>query len=181
MGAKFQRNNPRNYRPVPPMPSFDSPDFRLYMEEKFNLVHEKVDNLKENVDGLKDNIAGVDLGVKELAHIVETMRVTESQHYGACPNTSELKTLSAQVQEFTFFKKHKNTFAISYGVMFLGLILTLYEGSSKYHDVILKLKQQSIEQSAIKDDVQDNTSGRLKTDAKVSANKSEFYRSQNKK
>jgi len=169
MAPKFEGQRPRNYRQMPPMSSFDNPDFRLYMEEKFNLVHEKIDNLKENVDG-------VDLSVKELTHIVDTMQVQERQHYIACPNTAELKTLSTQVQEFKFFKKHKNTFAISYAVMFLGLLMAIYEGSVKYGEVMGFIKKQATEQAVIEKEVDGNTTGRLQNNIKIDKGRSELYK-----
>ncbi len=116
----------------------DDSDFRMYLEVKFNLVHEIVGNLEKQ-------ISGVDLSVKELSHIVETIKVIDSQHFILCPNTESVKILGAQVAEFNFFKKYRRSFLLAGAATIFGFFIAAYEGFVQFEGIYHKYQKGILE------------------------------------
>ena len=115
----------------------ESVDFMMkYLEEKFKLVHLRLDSLNLKSDS-------VELSIKELSHIVETMQIVEGKHFLLCPNTAEIKILKEKVAEIGFFKKYWKPFLLS-GVITVSIIAySAYKGFTEVKEIV---RQETIQQ-----------------------------------
>jgi hypothetical protein len=119
------KQKPKNQAGDIPPPTTDfQVYFVKYMEEKFLRLHERIDASDEATDRL-------DLSVKELSHIVDSIQTKDQQHYILCPNTNAIKVVNAEmvilkedVSEFRFIKKYWKVFLIAAACTFVGFLYT---------------------------------------------------------
>lgn len=106
----------------------------LYLEEKFIRMHECLDDLNEKTDT-------IDLSVKELSHIVDSMKSTEDRHFLTCPNTFDMKAIKEEISENKFFKKYWKVFAISAVVLFLVTTIGVLRTWEEYRVLMIEKNQ----------------------------------------
>lgn len=107
----------------------NEPDYLMkYLESEFSSLHQKLDNNE--------------LSVKELNHIVETMRIQEANKCANCENTREIKLIKVDVDEFKFIKKYKNVFIIAVAVSALAICLSIIDGLKSAKSMLTEQKQQ---------------------------------------
>jgi len=147
--------------------SAQSDDFRLYLEEKFRNLHEKL----EDISVKQEN---TDLSLKELTHFMDTSKIQNSLKCFTCDNSGRIKGLEDKLQEISFFKAHWKTFAISGAVSIVGLFV----GVTETKKVAENFLQQfiSAQKTEIQKEIQPVKKMGLENRAKIYENKSEYYR-----
>jgi hypothetical protein len=123
-----------------PLKEADSSDFRRYLDERFNSLHFRLDTIASNQED-------TDLSVKELSHIVDTMRQLELTKCMTCVNTKELKDVIKKVDEIFFIKKYYKPFLVTMAVT-LGSML--YTGNEAYTKVKTAISSEAAKSEAEK-------------------------------
>lgn len=156
---------------MPPLKKDDSSDFRKYLDERFNSLHFRLDTITKNQED-------TDLSVKELFHIVDTVRQVDAAKCVSCINTKDLKEVKKNVDEVMFIKKYYKPFLLAAAFTVLGIIYTGREMYDKVMTMIeietAKSDQQKIE---ILKKVDENTKG-VNSNSNVINNNAEIQQDQ---
>jgi len=109
-----------------PIRKEESNDFRMYLEERFKGLeknqNESFKNLHFRLDFIDKNQKEADLSVKELFHIVETMRIIDANRCISCINTKKIEIIETGLSEILFFKKYRRQFVMA-GILSLLIFL----------------------------------------------------------
>lgn len=133
-------------KPVSDITPPPSTDFQIYfvkyMEEKFLRLHEKIED--------------IEVGVKELGHIVDTMIIKDGQHYQLCPNTIAFKSINDEINDFKFIKRYWKVFLIAAAVTFIGFMYTGFKTWEEYKSLLVKRDSLKMEIQTNKSLLQEN-------------------------
>jgi len=156
---------------MPPSNKTESDDFRKYLDERFNSLHFRFDILTKNQED-------AELNVKELAHIVETIRQVEAYKCSECANTKDIRTVKKEIEDFKkemsevmFIKKYYKPFLLAAAVTIFGII---YTGAEGYSIIKKSMKLEAVKNETIKTEmntkINTNTESINTTNTNVDAN-----------
>jgi len=148
---------------MPPAKKEETNDFRLYLDEKFNHVHFRLDIIDTKQ-------LEADIAIKELAHIIDSTRIMESNRCVSCENTREIKQIKIFVNEIMFIKKYYKVFALA-GVV--GFVVMVYSSIQAYSGIKDIVKQEVLQFEEIKE-----TKAAVKVNSGVINNNAEVLREQ---
>jgi len=124
---------------MPPMKKDQEDMFKLYLEEKFNGLHYRLNDIVKNQDD-------ADISIKELFHIVDTMREVDANKCLVCSNTGKVNLIRKDLDGILFIIKYWKPFLITALVVGVGFVIGADNAWStfkdKYTKDIIKYEQQ---------------------------------------
>jgi cell division protein FtsL len=166
---------------MPPMKKDQEDMFKLYLDERFNNLHYQLNTL---VKGQETS----DVSIKELFHIIDTMREVDNSKCVKCENSTEIRTIrrdldeiivldiksvKKDITEVLFIKKYWKPFLIASVVMGLSMVIiadnTWSNFKSKYEVIVQKQEQQI-----------NNANKKIDTNTKVINKNSELLKKEQK-
>jgi hypothetical protein len=106
----------------------DSPDYRLYLEQRFadltTLMNARFNTVDADNEQINAHLKELNGTVKDHTKEIVALKVSDELHVVDCPAMPEIKTIKDNLQEYDFFKKHPKLALIIIAIFVVGMIIS---------------------------------------------------------
>ena len=118
----------------------DSPDYRLYLNERFEglakHINAQFENVHERLEVIKEQTTKTNSRVNHLEDDVDTLREKLVAHPVECSKAKDIDTLKEDLIEYKFIKKYPKLTAILLAFFVIALLISAYGTFSTIHSNI---------------------------------------------
>ena len=118
----------------------DSPDYRLYLEEKFSglntHINAQFENVHERLDGITEQTTKTNNRVNHLEDDVSGLKEKLILHPIECSKAKDIDTLKEDLIEYKFIKKYPKITALIIAFFVIGILISAYGTFSTIHSNI---------------------------------------------
>jgi len=162
----------------------ESNDFRMYLDERFKGLEKNQEegfkNLHFRLDFIDKKQEDSDLSVKELSHIVETIRIIDANKCVTCANTKKVAIMETGLSEILFFKKYRKQFIMA-GV--LSILIFLVGSTTAFIEIKKWIIEDAEQEVRVEENIvkTENLTKRVNTNTDVINNNAKIQKDQLKR